>query len=280
MKDNSIAILLATYNGEKYIKEQLDSIIHQTNQDWHLYVHDDGSTDGTVGILDSYASSHPEKITLLDYQPMGGPCKNFLSMVEKVEAPYYMFCDQDDVWLPEKIEKTLHVMRQAEISHGADTPILIHTDLSVVDENKNTINPSFWNYSKIYPQWFKSYIDYAALNPVTGCTMLFNAKAKEIIKRPYDVATMHDAWITFSVAAADGIIIGLEEAMILYRQHGNNTLGAKDANKLTLLYKIRNFLAIIKHKRARFREFNTIQKVPIREYMASKKRYKLFVKNR
>ena len=110
--------------------------------------------------------------------------------------------------------------------------------------------------------------------------MLFNAKAKEIIKRPYDVATMHDAWITFSVAAADGIIIGLEEAMILYRQHGNNTLGAKDANKLTLSYKIRNFLAIIKHKRARFREFNTIQKIPIREYMASKKRYKLFVKNR
>ena len=271
---------MATYNGERYLAEQIDSLMAQTYQDWHLYVHDDGSQDGTVDILNSFTSAHPDKITLLDYPKAGGACKNFLSMVEKVEAPYYMFCDQDDVWLPEKIEKTFNVMLQTEIANTPDTPILIHTDLSVVDEYKNTINPSFWNYSKIYPQWFKSYIDYAALNPVTGCTMLFNAKAKSIIKRPYDLATMHDAWITFSVAAANGIVDCLDEPTILYRQHTHNTLGARDANKLTLSYKIKNFFAIIKHKRARFKEFNYIRKVRIREYMASKKRYKLFLKSK
>ena len=275
-----IAILLATYNGERYLAEQLDSLLAQTCQDWHLYVHDDGSLDGTLAMLHSFASAHPDKMTILDYPPMGEPCKNFLSMLERVDAPYYMFCDQDDVWLPEKIERTFHVMRQAEIAGPTDTPILIHTDLTVVDEDKNVINPSFWNYSRIYPQWFTNYIDYAALNPVTGCTMLFNAKAKAIIKRPYDLATMHDAWVTFSVAAVNGIIESVKEPTILYRQHGHNTLGAKDAKKLTLSYKIKNFFAIIKHKRARFKEFNYIRKVRIREYMASKKRYKLFLKSK
>ena len=103
MTNNSIAILMATYNGETYLKEQIDSLLAQTCQDWHLYVHDDGSKDGTVAIVKGYAEQYPEKVTLLDYPPQGGPCKNFLSMMEKVEAPYYMFCDQDDVWMPEKL---------------------------------------------------------------------------------------------------------------------------------------------------------------------------------
>jgi hypothetical protein len=109
--------------------------------------------------------------------------------------------------------------------------------------------------------------------------MLFNAKAKEIIRRPYDVATMHDAWITFSVAATDGVVDYLNEPTILYRQHTHNTLGAKDARKLTLSYKLKNFFAIIRHKRARFREFNTIRSVAISDYMVSKKRYKKFLKS-
>ena len=110
--------------------------------------------------------------------------------------------------------------------------------------------------------------------------MLFNAKAKEIIKRPYDVATMHDAWITFSVAAADGVIDYLDEPTILYRQHTHNTLGAKDARELTLSYKLKNLFAIIRHKRARFREFNTIRPVTIREYMVSKRAYKKMLSNK
>ena len=88
MKDATIAILMATYNGERYLAEQIDSLMAQTYQDWHLYVHDDGSQDGTVDILNSFASAHPDKITLLDYPKAGGACKNFMSMLERVEAPY------------------------------------------------------------------------------------------------------------------------------------------------------------------------------------------------
>lgn len=275
---SNIAILMATYNGKRFVAEQIDSLLAQTFQDWHLYVHDDGSQDDTVAIIRRYASTHPGKITVFDYPPQGGACKNFLSMLERVNADYYMFCDQDDVWLPEKIEKSYQLMCEAECSHASGIPVLVYTDLTVVDENKNAISPSFWRYSRIYPRWFKHYYDYAALNPVTGCTMLFNAKAKETVCRPYDAATMHDSWVTFSVAAANGIIDFLDTPTILYRQHRHNTLGAKDASTLKLTYKIRNFFSIVKHKRARFIELHTIRRIPVSEYMAAKKRYKLFLK--
>lgn len=278
-KPSQIAIMMATYNGEKYLSEQIDSILNQTFQDWHLYVHDDGSYDNTVAVLQEYIRSHPDKITLLDYPPVGGACNNFLSILQKVEAFYYMFCDQDDVWLPEKIERTYQLMHQTEHVHTPDTPILIHTDLTVVNENKEVISPSFWEYSRIYPQWFKNYEDYAALNPVTGCTMLFNAKAKEVVKPSYNAATMHDSWITFSVVAANGIVGYLSDTTILYRQHVHNTLGARGANTITLSYKIKNILSIIRHKRARFKEFNAIRSIGVCKYMNAKKRYLRFLKN-
>ena len=279
MNNNHIAILMATYNGERYLPEQIDSLLAQTYKDWHLYIHDDGSKDNTLALIKDYAQHFPQQISLLDYPPQGGACKNFLSMFERVDADYYMFCDQDDVWLPEKIEMSYQLMREAERSHAPGTPVLVHTDLTVVDENKNVISPSFWRYSRVYPRWFKHYYDYAALNPVTGCTMLFNGKAKETVCRTYDAATMHDSWVTFSVAAANGIIECLDTPTILYRQHRQNTLGAKDASTLKLAYKIGNFFSIVKHKRARFKELHTIRRIPVSEYMAAKKRYKLFLKS-
>ena len=104
LRNEQIAILMATYNGEKYLGEQIDSILAQSYQDWHLYIHDDGSRDNTAAILRQYATDYSEKITILDYPSQGGACRNFLSMLEKVDAPYYMFSDQDDIWLHEKIE--------------------------------------------------------------------------------------------------------------------------------------------------------------------------------
>ena len=124
---------MATYNGEKYLREQVDSIISQTCQDWHLYIHDDGSKDSTIAIIKDYICQYPDSITLLDYPPQGGACKNFLSMLDKVEAPYYMFCDQDDVWLPEKIALSLEEMKRQEALHP-QKPVVIHTDLHIVDD--------------------------------------------------------------------------------------------------------------------------------------------------
>ena len=94
-----IAILLTTYNGAVYLRRQIDSILGQDTGGWHLYVHDDGSADGTVEILKEYQTGYPDIITVLDYPSQGGAMKNFFSMLQRVDAEYYMFSDQDDVWV-------------------------------------------------------------------------------------------------------------------------------------------------------------------------------------
>ncbi len=275
--DNQIAILMATYNGEKYLREQIDSLFAQTYQDWHLYVHDDGSKDDTVSIVREYIVKNPKKVTLVDYPSQGGACKNFLSMLERIEAPYYMFCDQDDVWMPEKITKAYESMKKLELQNPA-IPITINTDLIVVNKDKEIIAKSFWRYQNIDTNWIKKYSDHAALQYVTGCTMLFNKKAKEIVKFHHDEATMHDSWIALSVAANNGIIMNMHESQILYRQHGNNTLGAQDAKKRTLLYRLKHANNIIALNKKHFKEMNAIRKISVCEYLSAKIRYAIHLR--
>ena len=273
---NRIAILMATYNGAKYLREQIDSLFAQTCQDWHLFIHDDGSSDDTMSIVNQYIETHPDKITILDYPSQGGACKNFLSMLEQVDSSYYTFCDQDDVWLPEKIEKAFECIRMIE-SQTPDIPVVINTDLTVVDSNKNVIAPSFWEYENIYPSWIRSYDDHAALHYVTGCTMLFNKKAKEVTKRPYNRATMHDTWIALSTIAARGTIHNLCDSYILYRQHGENTLGAKDAKVQTFYFKLQHFREVLRLNINHFKEINAIREISIADYIIAKIRYRRFV---
>lgn len=276
MKDCQIAILMATYNGEKYLGEQIDSIIGQTCQDWHLYIHDDGSTDNTLNIINEYIRRYPNRMTLLEYPSQGRACKNFLSMLERVDAPYYMFCDQDDVWLPKKIEFSYVKMQATEKDAPTDTPIVINTDLTVVDEQLNTICKSFWYRERIYPKWLHNYQDHAAIYSATGCTMLFNKKAKEAVKHPILHATMHDAWVNLSVAAVNGTICYLPESYILYRQHNQNTMGAREPYTFTLKYRLKNFLKIININIQHYKEMNSIKSISLSGYIFSKIRYKYF----
>ena len=126
----SIAILMATYNGENYLREQIDSILCQTNQDWTLYVQDDGSKDATLDIIKSYDD---ERIVLVDVGlTRQGACMNFMSLLNMVESEYYMFCDQDDVWFVDKVEKSLGRMKKEEMYYGKDKPILVFSDASVI----------------------------------------------------------------------------------------------------------------------------------------------------
>ena len=136
-----IAILMATYNGAKYLREQIDSILSQTSGLWHLYIHDDGSKDGTIEILNDYATRCAETVTVLDYPSQGGALQNFMSLLEKVEADYYMFSDQDDVWYPTKVEKSYLAMKEQEALHP-DKPIIVHSDVRVVDSQLNVLHPS------------------------------------------------------------------------------------------------------------------------------------------
>ena len=140
-----VSILLATYNGEKFLIEQLNSIINQSYEDWTLYIHDDGSSDGTIAIINQYCDQYENIIYLPDLIVHRGAAQSFMCLLEQVNADYYMFCDQDDVWLPYKIEKTYIAMQEKPV----DSPVLIFSDLVVVDSDLNIINKSFWFYSKI-----------------------------------------------------------------------------------------------------------------------------------
>lgn len=264
---------MATYIGERYLSEQIDSILAQTCQDWHLYIHDDGSTDHTVDIIKDYISQHPHQITLLDYPSQGGACLNFMSMLERIDAPYYMFCDQDDVWLPKKIETVYQRIKEIE-NKQPEAPVIVNTDLIVVDENLKVISPSFWAYSGIKTSFLKKYVDYAANNAVTGCTMLFNKAAKQVIKRPYQEAPMHDSWITLSVAAVNGIVDYIQQPFVLYRQHGKNTLGVRDVREMTWKYRIRNAVLMFRKNQTHFKQMNAIRPVSLTDYIIAKIKYK------
>jgi len=226
-----IAILLATYNGEKYIREQLDSILKQTYKDWVVYVHDDGSKDKTVEILNEYAGQYPDKIVILKGASTGGARNNFFYLMSQVESDYYMCCDQDDVWLPEKIEKTVMQMQKLEKGE-VDRPLLVFTELTVVDGQMNIIAERMGEYQSLACS-DTSFSRILMQNTVTGCTSLMNRKLRDEALKYTNLNNiiMHDWWIGI-IAAYFGDLCFLDEPTILYRQHGDNSVGAVDTRTL------------------------------------------------
>jgi len=225
MDKKEIAILMATYNGEKYLGEQIDSILSQTYHKWHLYIHDDGSTDNTISIAEDYQRRNTDRITLLHYPPQGGAGKNFISMMERVDAEYYMFCDQDDVWLPEKVNISVTAMIQQESAH-IGKPIIVCTDLYLTDKDLNITFQSRNRFSSLYPQYIKTFDDCAPTAGVTGCTMLFNNTAKKCYSYTLPADTLHDCWLLLCTLKNGGVLHYIDKPLVYYRQHGNNTLGA------------------------------------------------------
>lgn len=237
-----ITILLATYNSELYIREQLDSLLSQSYKDWRLVVRDDCSSDKTVDIIKGYIERYPEKVSLLDNN--GISLRAYLSFVELLsssDSDYYMFCDHDDVWLPNKIELSMKRMKEIE---RQGIPIIVHTDMKVVDNSLKTIYKSFWEYSRLLPEK-TSFIEMAVCNSANGCTMLFNQKAKEVALQNVKYAKMHDILLNQSVAANGGIISPIYEPTVLYRQHANNVVGASKRDLFFYLGKIRNSKKVV-----------------------------------
>ena len=232
--NQKIAIQLATYNGAKYIREQLDSLFQQSCGDFHLYVHDDGSTDDTLKIIEEYRQKYSDRVTVLeDSQKHKGAARSFMTLLQEVDSDYYMFCDQDDIWLPNKVELTLARMKEIEGTTGnaaGTAPVVVATDLKVVDEQLTPIKDSFNADLKI--DVFRKHSELICVrHVVTGCTMMFNRAAKEASLPISPRATMHDEWVALCVHFNGGIISILDEATMLYRQHTSNTLGANQASK-------------------------------------------------
>lgn len=237
---STVRILLATYNGEKYIGEMIESILAQDDSDWQLVLSDDQSRDATVSILEDYAAKYPDRI--IHYRSglhFGNAQGHFLHLLSRFpDAPYTMFCDQDDIWHKDKVSETLKKMKEIE---EAGVPAVVHTDLRVVDGQLREMAPSFMAYSGISGQRMQLK-QLLVQNVVTGCTMMVNRPLAELANAhmPEGKILMHDWWLAM-IGAALGRTGFLNRATIDYRQHGSNAVGAKDTKSISyIMKKIRN----------------------------------------
>ncbi len=235
MNPVQVEVLLATYNGAAYLMELLDSLFAQSMQDFRILARDDGSTDETLAILSWYAANHAEKLIILpDRNPSGSPSANFSHLLKASSAPYVMLCDQDDVWLPEKIALSLAAIKNLEEENDPGTPLLVHSDLAVVDEKLDPIAPSFFEFSGLNPgrdQFHQLLVQ----NMITGCASILNRALVRMVTPIPVEARMHDWWIALA-ASGMGEVGVIPQATILYRQHGKNALGA---NRFNMGYIIR-----------------------------------------
>ncbi|WP_167737499.1 glycosyltransferase family 2 protein [Sphingomonas parva] len=219
----TVEVALATFNCESFLADLLDSLLSQTHEDFTILVADDASTDGTRAIVDSFVRRHPERIRLLGYSEHAGYLGNFARLIEAVSADHVLFCDHDDVWLPNKIALTLRQMQALEQEYGAERPALVHTDLVVTDAALRVVHPSYASYAGLDPR--QNRLERLLLtNVATGCTAMANRALYERARPIPPEATWHDHWLALT-AAIHGNIRFVAESTILYRQHGANEVG-------------------------------------------------------
>ncbi len=224
----AIEVLLATYNGERFLRQQIDSILAQTYPNVTILASDDGSLDGTVAILQAYEERFPGRVRMLPGSAgTAHPKWNFMRLMQASTAPYVALSDQDDVWVPEKLAMSMAAMQSEEQRRGATTPVLVFTDAELVDENLQPLHPSFWQKQGIPGEETERLPRLLAQNVYTGCTGLLN---RPLVERSLPIpqkAHMHDWWIML-VAAVFGRLVSIPHATVRYRQHGSNAVGAAE----------------------------------------------------
>lgn len=225
---------MSTYNGEKYLKEQLDSLVKQDLLPTKIIIRDDGSNDDTVNLLEDYAS----KYSFIEYYcgKNIGPAKSFFELINKCEDyDYYALCDQDDVWFKDKLSSAINILEKQD----NNVPLLYAGRFILTDEKLNSLNS---NVSKLYS--FNDFAHSLIYHTAPGCTFVFNNEArKQIIK--YDVnkeyCVIHDA-IIHKVVTMFGLMILDEEPHMYYRQHKNNVYGLTAKKTTEFFHRINNFL--------------------------------------
>ncbi|MBN2475449.1 MAG: glycosyltransferase family 2 protein [Pirellulales bacterium] len=222
-------IVLGTCNGARYLSELVDSVRRQSYRDWTMLVRDDQSDDGTAALLEQLAAEDPRLVILPGDSRREGPIGNFARLLESARdrgADYVLPADQDDVWLPEKISRQMELMRRTEVEAGAGEPVLVYSDLSVVDAGLRTVHPSFFRHGRFRRNPPDPLRTLLAHNFIPACAMLLNRPLLELVLPVPPCVPMHDWWIALCAAAA-GRLACVSQAMLLYRQHGHNTVGAR-----------------------------------------------------
>lgn len=246
--DIQVAILLSTYNGEVYLKYLLDSLVSQSYRNIKIYIRDDGSTDKSLEIINQFLSEN----VMLVKDELGNlkSASSFLQMLSVARADIYMFCDQDDIWLPEKVLNAVKSIGEC----GFSSSLLFHTDLIIVDQHLNKISDSFNRHEGIILPAGHGFSHLIVQNCVVGCTM---AITEELVKlsalrdiKPKSIA-MHDWWFAL-YASCFGRVIYSSRADILYRQHEHNVSGVNKKNfyqKLLLQFSVIGIKKINNYKR-------------------------------
>ena len=233
-----ITIIMAVYNGQEYIREQLESLKDQTYTEWRLVIRADRSSDKTAEIVKKFSDEvEQEVIFKVNEKPSGSAKNNFALLINDAkESDYVMFCDQDDIWKKDKIEITFNKMKQAEERYGRDFPLLVHGDVEVIDENGNINADSMFEMSHINADSKLPQI--LIQNHVTGCTMMCNKKLiagiSEYASSEYII--MHD-YLSALYASVFGKIEVIKKPLLSYRQHSGNSVGAKNNNNPVYLLK-------------------------------------------
>lgn len=227
----SVLVMLSTYNGERFLRKQLDSVITQKGVNVYLIIRDDGSTDNTQQILDDYKSVYPNMMTIYKGTNMGC-ARSFRYLMEKANSfdlffpDFYAFCDQDDIWIDNKLKKAT----EALAVYNQTIPNLFFSHFKKIDE---------WG-DELFTEnrMFKiSFGEALIMNPSVGCTQVFNKSCleKSLLYNP-PLLVLHDWWIYSLCLALSGNVIYDENALVLYRQHSSNVLGAQEISRYRKLY--------------------------------------------
>ncbi len=226
---------MATYNGAQFLEEQIESILSQSYSDWRLFIRDDQSKDNTRAIIGEYASKYPDKIIFVEDDLNLGATQNFSELMKQGDAPYIMFSDQDDVWLPKKVEVSLQRIQALEQQHG-QIPLYVFSDLEMIDGKGQVFAESLWKHDKINPN-YTSLNRLLVQNVPYGCATIINRPLLDIGFPVPEKALLHDHWLVL-LAAALGHVDYIREATIQHRIHGRNTSRQKSASDVSIIKKI------------------------------------------
>ena len=222
-----VDILVSTFNAQPYLCELFDSILGQTYTNWRVLIRDDGSGDATLDVIKKYAATYPDKFRIVELSRTNiGYNSSFFRLLEKSDAQYIAFCDQDDVWMPEKLATQVTGITAIEQFSSGRHPVLVHSDLQVHDEKMHLISDSLWKYQYLAPDIMRDIRYLLVQNFVTGCTIMINRALKDLAVPVKGFVAMYDWWLAL-LALEQGTLYSINRPLVKYRQHGANTIGAR-----------------------------------------------------
>ncbi len=250
MNHPNIAILLAAYNGGRYLTEQVESILAQSYPDFTLHLFDDASSDNTPKLCQALAAkdpriqSHRNPVNL-------GIIANISQALEQVKADIYLLADQDDIWEPHKLSHLLKLLKPKEI-------IMAFSDLALIDAQGQEIGPSFWASQGIDPDWGTQPEVLALRATVTGCAMAFKKRLLEIALPIPSQASMHDQWLAFFAAYLSQVTYS-KQPLVRYRQHGGNLIGALEGPKAQREKRYQDFVGYSQFHKKKWSDFLAVK---------------------